>query len=719
MLWCANDAKKNTVKLGNKLVGLVLLGAAAGSSALTLGRARGSVVLGQPLSLAVEVRIGQADDASSQCFRADVFHGDTPVDASRVRIVVQPPDPGSENAIVRLRSSAVVDEPVVGVVLHALCGAGGTRRYDFLPEFPAELAASAAPVVAPTPPIALPSIAPAAPPVASVPAPAPVTRSAPPPPRPRAAAPARPPAGARSPAAAPAAAKAPRPAQQAKAAAPAAVGSTPRLTLDAPVRSTGLQSSPQIPAAPLEDAKARDDAAALWRAMQMTPEEIVTELRRLGALEAQYAARAAQPVQPSAAERELRARLEAAERRLDEADKGRVDILLLYGLLALLLLAIGVAAFFWHRARAASLAAHWSGPAAEPSVTSTGTDAPFTFRPASVAKASLADEFSDSEPASAVGAFKHSGLDPAAAVAAVFSHESRPEAAIDASRPVRPDEFFDVQQHADFFVSLGQYEQAIEVLEQHLREHQDMSPLGFLELFRIYRQTGRQEDYEPLRARFESRFNAHVPSFAAFADEGLGLEDYPATLLSIETAWGDMRVLDTIEANLLRHPGDVGRRLDLAAYRDLLLLYGIAQAVFVPEGTSRPASVFGQVPASAPVPASVSAMPAAAAAAGGSMIPELDLELDLVPESGPSPLGQPTNVGQELDLDLSEPVPPAAAPLQMVDIDLDMFELEPPGAATPATPAPSPAPVEFDSGMIDFDLFDPDTEERIAPKSTR
>ncbi|MGC3986952.1 MAG: hypothetical protein QM777_20670 [Pseudorhodoferax sp.] len=123
-------------------MGLGLLGVAVGSSALSLGRARGNVVLGQPLSLAVEVRVDQPEDATAQCFRVEVFHGDTLVESSRVRLVVQAPAAGAQEAVLRIRSNAIIDEPVVGLVLHALCGQGGTRRYDFLPEFPAELKAA-------------------------------------------------------------------------------------------------------------------------------------------------------------------------------------------------------------------------------------------------------------------------------------------------------------------------------------------------------------------------------------------------------------------------------------------------------------------------------------------------------------------------------------------------------------------------------------------------
>lgn len=739
-------------------MGLGLLGVAVGSSAMGLGRARGNVVLGQPLSLAVEIRVDQPEDATAQCFRAEVFHGDTRLDPSRVRLLVQAPAAGSQDAVLRIRTSSAIDEPVVGVVLNALCGQGGARRYDFLPDFPADLRTTepvnvaAAPAAVPAPSVGSMAEEPVR---SAVPAPA----SAPPPtPAPRPAAKAQPPRSASTPAVrAPATARtqpAPRPAKAAPrpaapkaapaaaaAASGAAAAGAARLTLDAPQgRSDGLQPSETLVSGPIDDAAQREAVAAIWRALRTTPEEIVRDRQRLLALEAQQGQRASQT---STAERELRERLERAERRLDEAESGRVDILLVYGLLALLALVAALAAYFWHRARQAALAAGaWSAGPDQPAGSGAAQSGPadMSVQPRSAvaaAKVSPADAFLGSEPDSAVGAVR--GVDTDAVAAVVFAHDK--PAPVDASRPVRPDEFFDVQQHADFFVSLGQYEQAIEVLKQHLDERQDMSPLAFLELFGIYHQLGRKDDFAALRNRFQQRFNARIPSFAAFTDEGLGLEDYPATMLAIETAWGHVRVLDTIEANLSRHPEDTGQPLDLAAYRDLLMLYGVAQDVFVPAGGTRPASSLAPFAASAPVSAAVpapasasSAVPeafrtadAGAAGLGAAGLDDLTLDLDTDAPMAPVLRQQHDMPSFELDIDLSTSPAPVAEPpvLSLAEVDIDLPLLDEPLALDLPAPAPAPAPTRPpgkpipDSGLIDFDLFDPNTEARIAPKSTR
>lgn len=751
------------MKLRNKLVGVTLLGAAVGSSALSLGRARGAVVLGQPLSLAVEVRVDSPDDAIPQCFRAEVLHGDLAVDPNRVRVIVQAPGAGSQDAVIRIRSTAIVDEPVVGVVLHALCGQQGVRRYDFLPEYPAELVAAQVPVaravessISATPDVGRVAAAPVAPvplaPRAVAPRPAPVrapeataraaqTKVSPPAKRP----------APRPAAAAPRAENSAKAAPTAQLAAPPTTG-RPRLTLDAPLRSITA-----LPGPPAENSAERADAAATWRALNAQPGDML-DTQRLQALEEQ--AKGVQAARDKA-ERDLRARLERAEQRLDDAENKRVDIALVYGLLALLLLTIAAAAYFWHRARKAALeAANWVQgpvvPSVSPTFASGSADTPLRDdafeHPPTPAGAGL-DKWAT---AAGLGAPVPSSAAARATPAAV---PVRAESPMAAQRTMNPEEFFDVQQHADFFVSLGQYDQAIEVLKNHIEEHAEMSPLAFLELFKIYHTLGRQSEYNALRDSFQRMFNARIPNFAAFADEGLGLDDYPATLLSIETAWGDARVLDTLEANIFRHPEDTGRPLDLAAFRDLLLLHAVAKNVLqvgdgvVPDtggnntwrgglddGSSlRPRRItqpdFSASLAPAGLDLDLASVPAAMASATLASVAAVPPTPDM--DSGPIPLSSPQyDHGLMLDLDLSgtsmQPLAPQDAPVTPplpdidLDIDLELLDMHsgpmavPPAdaAAPPQAPDASNKPA-MDSGLIDFDLFDPNTEARIAPKSTR
>ena len=66
------------------LLGVATFCVAIDSSALTLGRAKGAVFLGQALKLTVPAQVESGEGASALCFEADVFYGDIRQETSRV-----------------------------------------------------------------------------------------------------------------------------------------------------------------------------------------------------------------------------------------------------------------------------------------------------------------------------------------------------------------------------------------------------------------------------------------------------------------------------------------------------------------------------------------------------------------------------------------------------------------------------------------------------------
>ena len=147
------------------------------------------------------------------------------------------------------------------------------------------------------------------------------------------------------------------------------------------------------------------------------------------------------------------------------------------------------------------------------------------------------------------------------------------------SRAVKAEELLDVQQQADFFISLGQHEQAIEVLQEHINANVQTSALVYLDLFKLYHLLGRESDYERLRTDFGQLFNAKMPEFALYTDASPGLEAYPATLNRIEMLWSSFKVLNVIEESIFRKRDSQIESFDVGAYRELLLLYAIAKEV--------------------------------------------------------------------------------------------------------------------------------------------
>jgi hypothetical protein len=142
------------------------------------------------------------------------------------------------------------------------------------------------------------------------------------------------------------------------------------------------------------------------------------------------------------------------------------------------------------------------------------------------------------------------------------------------------EELFDIQQQADFFILLGEDEQAIQLLRDHIAESQAPSALTYLDLLKIYHRQGRQEEYEQVRTDFNRLFNASAPAFEQFSDEGRGLEFYERALGRIQALWPEPRVLDVIEQSIFREAGDPQSEVfDLEAYRELLLLHALAKEV--------------------------------------------------------------------------------------------------------------------------------------------
>ena len=101
-------------KVKTIVFGTALLCTAVGCAALTLGPARGVVLIGQPLDLRLPVRLDDSEDAASLCFAADVLYADTLLDPNRISVIFEAAKGNSSTgAAVRITASVPVDEPIV------------------------------------------------------------------------------------------------------------------------------------------------------------------------------------------------------------------------------------------------------------------------------------------------------------------------------------------------------------------------------------------------------------------------------------------------------------------------------------------------------------------------------------------------------------------------------------------------------------------------------
>ena len=614
------------------------------SQALTLGRIQGAALIGRPLAVSIGVQFDPAESLTSACFEADVFHGDTKQDPSRVKARLEPAASG-QGHVLRVSSDTPVNEPIVTVYLRVGCAQVISRRYVLLADIISEQAAplprvAAVPLVEPVSSSSAASASTAASGPASVStglgsgsASANATT-----------------AGAgngvapRQNRAAQAAARPPK----AAAAKPASVAK-PAAVKPVPVK-------PAFEPGKTTEEKARAGRSAGQSRLRLDPLELLSE--RVATLESVSA-----NVPADAAAREARdaQRLESLETsvktlvalaakneaslldlrsRLERAQAERYNNPVVYLLLALLLaslLAIGyLLAHSGRRARQSSSDNWWAAsgapqtaaaPVAVPAMAKESERGPDSDLSAISEPSPLSQPLDLSQPERSAGsatqpmtqgmAIRHAGAVPAQIdVSLVEMSESSfdrlmqsgsahsavrkprdeehpsvvpqpPAMVADGAdgmvkrhRRIDSDELIDVRQRAEFFVSLGQTDQAVQVLEARIAQDRTSCPQAHLDLLALFHSLGLKSDFVQVREDFTRIFNVQVPDFDVFDEEGLGLEDYPGTVDRLIAVWERPSVLDVIEHLLYRQNGDTAHQpFDLSGFRDLLTLYAVAQVV--------------------------------------------------------------------------------------------------------------------------------------------
>lgn len=517
--------------------------------ALTLGRARGAALIGRPLELVVPVTL-DSSETQGPCAGADLFYGEERVRAPTVRW-----EPGiGMQGVVRITSPVPVDEPMVTVYLRVGCEQASSRRFVLLSELAPENAQSSV----------VPPVVPAAAPRAS--ADAPGSR----------------PAAVRVPAAtrpvrASAAVPKPRVQRTALAQPQARLKLEPLdLAID---RDPILRLSSDIRTQPAAEPQQRQAAAALWQVLQRGPEETVQEALRLQGVERELKSLHDVTRQNVALIREMRG-------RVDQAEAGRRTASLL--VLALALALAAVLAWFalrWYRVRQVDRVGRWfelHGEAARAAAAAAAETGPLPLAPLPPATA-----------ATAATAAKKAVAPPvipapspiAATGAAVALHADDLQASRGtALRMVGVEELIDVHDKADFFLSIGETEQALGALEAHVHDQVETGALAWMHLLDLYHSLGRRPEYERVRAEFARRSGVQVPDFEHFDEAGAPLESHGGAVSRIVALWPSQPVLEVIEESIFRKPGLPGAEpFTLEAYRELVLLYHIAKEMLAVE----------------------------------------------------------------------------------------------------------------------------------------
>ncbi len=634
------------------------------SWALGLGKPSTRAVLGEPLRLSVPVRLEPGEQVANDCVSAEVFFGDDKLADTVVSAQVLPVSGSAAEAVrggtrtLLVRTTALINEPVVTVYLSAGCQARITRKFIALADPPSDMKPMA--------------------PVAEQDLPRPVAEDT---------------ADARTEATAPLAgahkssravpsrvagrardaerrqAKGKQPASLAKAAAQPssqpvrAMPPVSRLQVD-PVEADALVSPELRPSVGMDAEQAasaqgngaelqarRDAAAALWRALNTTPEQQLREQQRLQELEKRLA-------QLHTEGEQTRQSVSALQGRMRELESDRSS-LGAYALGALALAAMGAALYFYSQVRRQERQrAEWWPPhsgAAPLSVPREGE--PDTASPPDVHDTTTAyvhaPPLKPSSQATVVEKMP-SLVNAAPAFPTAPQSASKPllvplsdwgvappsfappheHEVAEQLRAVSVEELIDLEQQAEFFVVLGQDDAAIGLLEAHVQGTDGTIPLPFLKLLELYQRLGRRADYERVQAAFNAHFNAHAPIWESDLQQGQRLEDYPGVIERLQALWSaPARAMDVLEKSLIR-PGADAETFDLPAYRELLFLYAIARDL-----ADKP-----EVHSDAPITSAIPLTATRPSIADPDVRPALDVDLcldelgpSLAPESGAAP----------------------------------------------------------------------------------
>lgn len=593
---------KSAFNLRFSILTVALLCVAAGASALTLGKARSVVLLGKHLDLTIPVGLGADEDVSTLCFDVDVFYGDVQLEASRVSVSVKP-SVQTALATVRVTAQTAVDEPVVTVYFRAGCQHKVSRKYVLLTDVASEvevpvqvrvpvvqpLVAVPAPVEKPRSPVALQNSA-FAPSVAG-------RRNVE---KPR-----------KAEVSMPAVAKVVNNVSTSLASSKIAQKARLKLSpLDLRVeRDPVLKSSDVLFDLPIEDLQKRAQAVATWRALNATPEEIMRQDAQLLSLDGNIKSLGELTVKNQDALMELAARLERAQ-----AERYRNP--LVYGLIVGLFVCLGGVAYLLLHMRRQNLSA---GPWWRSSVMAdrpaglaregVEESAPRSVAPqrtptakAPVGSHAAGDLLSDGAGVDIdlevrESAFtrlvqdskqdsNHSGAGILLPTTAVPPGHRDFSYSVNATlRAINTQEMLDERQQAEFFMTLGQHEDAIQLLEDSIHHSADANPLVYLDLLKMLHTLSRKAEFEKYREAFNSIFSGRIPPFVHFSEKGHGLDAYDDVCQHIAALWPTEDALHFIEQCLVWTQDGLTQEFDLDAFRDLLTLHGVLLRIFATSDT--------------------------------------------------------------------------------------------------------------------------------------
>jgi pilus assembly protein FimV len=146
-------------------------------------------------------------------------------------------------------------------------------------------------------------------------------------------------------------------------------------------------------------------------------------------------------------------------------------------------------------------------------------------------------------------------------------------------RELSAEELIDLEQQADFFIALGEEDQAIDLLMGHVRSSGGTSPMPYLKLLDIFHRRSDGDAYERMRERFNRRFNSFAPAWESYGRQTRTLQSYVPEFQHVMTTWSTPSQAVTLIQSLLYRRDASSEVFELPAYEELLFLYAVARDV--------------------------------------------------------------------------------------------------------------------------------------------
>ena len=163
--------------------------------------------------------------------------------------------------------------------------------------------------------------------------------------------------------------------------------------------------------------------------------------------------------------------------------------------------------------------------------------------------------------------------------------ETRPESArVLEFEPSTPDQTTEVNDgildQAEVYMAHGHGDLAIHLLQEHLRDAPDESPVPWLLLLDLLHREGDTEGYTVASAECRRYFNVNLSGHPVSqeSDGSQGLENYPHLLEQVVAVWGTPEMEDFFNDLIFDRRGGTRVGFDPGAYRDILLLRAVSRS---------------------------------------------------------------------------------------------------------------------------------------------